>query len=68
MVWKEVEECWLPEISHTVQFNPLIIIDVQVLRLSCSKHGLILEEAHISDPVLGLELCHKVFVLPVEHG
>lgn len=42
-------------VSHAVQLNALVIVDVQVLALSCGKHGLVLEELHISHFVLSLK-------------
>jgi hypothetical protein len=47
---------WLIMISHTVQLNALVVVDVQVLALSSSEHSLILHEANISHFVFWLKL------------
>ena len=54
-------------VSHLMQLNALAIVDIHVLLLCNSVHMLILQEAHISHELLGLELTHQVFVLPVKH-
>ena len=55
-------------VSHAMKFDALIVIDVEILGLSNGEHSVVLEEADISDLVLGLELHDKVFMFPFKHG
>ena len=68
MVREIVEERWLQMVPHTVDFNPLIVIDVQVALLCYCKHCVVLQEAHVIDLLLGLKLHYEVLPLPIEHG
>ena len=51
-----------------MELNALVIVYVQIVALSCRKHGIVLQEADIIDFLLGLELYNEVLVLPVKHS
>ena len=68
MVREIVKKSGLKMISHAVDFDPLVVIDVQVALLCYCKHSVVLQEAHIINLLLGLELHYKVLPLPIEHG
>ena len=54
-------------ISHAVDFDALIVVDVEVALLCCSKHRVILQEAYVIDFLLGLEFHDKILTFPVKH-
>lgn len=54
-------------IPHAVNFDPLVVVDVQVALLGYGKHRMVLKEAHVVDLLLGLEFYHEVLSLPIKH-
>ena len=54
-------------VTHAVNLDALIVVNVQVPVLCCCEHGVILQEAYVADLLLGLELHHEVLPLPVKH-
>ena len=52
-------------VSHAVNLNALVIVDVKVFRLSYGKHGVVLQEADVVYPLFGIELYDKILLLPV---
>ena len=54
-------------ISHAVDFNALIVVDVEVALLCRSKHSVVLQEAYVIDFLLGLKLHDKVLSFPIKH-
>ena len=51
-----------------MELNALVVVYVQIVALSCRKHGIVLQEADIVHFLLGLELYNEVLVLPVKHS
>ena len=51
-------------ISHTVQLNALMIINVHILGLSGCEHLMVLQETYVSNLVASLEFHDKVFLFP----
>ena len=51
-----------------MDFDPLVVVDVQVIALSRRKHRVILQKANIVDLLLGLEFYNQVLTFPVEHS
>jgi len=56
MVGQKVHDYRLSVIAHAMQLNPLMVVNVHILCLSNCKHLMVLQEAHITHFVLGLEL------------
>lgn len=55
-------------VSHAVQLDALMIVNVKVLCLGNREHMIVLQEANVSHFVTGLELHDKVLVFPFKHG
>jgi len=66
MIRQEFQKRRLQSVSHLVQFNTLIIIDIQILLLGNSKHTVIMQELYITHKLFGLELAHEVLLFPIK--
>lgn len=58
MVREKVEQDWFDMVAHAVEFNSLVVVDVEVLGLSYCEHLVILQEANVTNLFLCLELGH----------
>ena len=54
-------------VSHAVQLDALMIVDMQVLSLCNSEHVMVLQEADVTHLVTSLKLHNKVLVFPFKH-
>lgn len=68
MIVQEIQVLRLLMVPQAVEFNAACIIDVKVLLLGYGVHLLIVEESHIADELLCLELANKILPLPVQEG
>ena len=51
-----------------MKLDSLVVVDVEVFRLSDCEHVVILQEADVADLVFGLELKIQVLTLPFKHN
>ncbi len=54
-------------VAHLVQLEAAVVVHVQVFLLRYCKHGVVMEEADITDELLDGELTLELLLLPVEH-
>ncbi len=67
VIGEEIKNSWLCMVTHAMQLDSLMIVNVQVLGLRDSKHLMILQEADIAHFITCLELHNQVFTLPLKH-
>jgi hypothetical protein len=53
---------------HAVEFDSLVVINVQIFRLGHCEHRMVLQKANVTHFIFCLEFTHEVLALPVEQG